>query len=183
MFGLLVAPFTLNIALGGYTVARSQIMVTYVTAFLAYYIYTNCTKEKNKKIFTMFTILIITYQLCVSTILFFTDYNSYKKQVEIANEIYKQVNIEKPIIFIGNYEAKGKNILLKGETIGKTFFEWDKKINIGSNNRIYGFFKAIGLEYKKPTDEEIVIEMQKEHKEKLIIEDQNYTIVNLKCLN
>lgn len=183
MFGLLVAPFILNIALGGYTVARSQITVTYAVAFIAYDIYTNCNKQKNKKAFIIFTSLIVMYQLCVSMMLFYTDYNSYKKQVNIANEIYKQINIEKPIIFVGNYEATGKNILLKGEAMGKTFFEWDKKTNIGSNNRIYGFFKAIGLEYKKPNDEEIVAEMQKEHEEKLIIEEQNYTIVNLKCLD
>lgn len=185
----LISPFSLTIFTGGIPAARTMYPITFVTALGAYFLYVYYDSKIIKNIMLVIFSCIILYQMIISILLFYTDYNAFKQQKELANEITselreKSIN-DKPITFVGYFSAKGKNIILKGEVMGWTFFEWDRGTKIDSNDRIKGFLKASGYDYEFATKEKydkakiIANEMNAYPDEGYIREEDGYVIINL----
>lgn len=185
----LISPFFLIIITGGEPVVRTMYPITFVTALGAYFLYMYYDSKIIKNIILVIFSCIIIYQMIISVLLFYTDYNAFKQQQELSNEIYKELkekNInDKPIIFVGYFSAKGREIILKGEVMGWTFFEWDRGAHLDSNDRIKGFLKVNGFNYEFANKEQyeeakiIANEMNSYPNEGYIREDNDYVIINL----
>lgn len=188
----ILAPFMLTILLGGGTVVRTQTPLVFATAMGTYYLYTNINKKIFKNIIIVIFIGIIVYQAIISILLFYTDYNVYKQEVNLLNEIEEKIvkeNLDsnKPIIYTGKYTATGEKIILKGETMGATFLEWDNAGIVGSNYRIGGLLETLGIKHKSATVEQIAEAIKKAIENNMpkypddnsIIELDEYIIVNL----
>ncbi len=124
--------------------------------------------------------------------MFYSDYENFRQQkilaISIEDKLRKDnIDPEKTLVFVGNYASGGEGIIYKGETMVRTFFEWDAMSNnIGSNNRIRDFLNLIGYyKYELPTKEQyeeakiIATRMPVYPEEGYIQEKSDYVIVKL----
>lgn len=154
---ILIAPCIFAIAFGNETINRVQLSLPVVVAFI--YV---LSLETNKKIFYTIPLIFILLQSITCHFLYQSDLARYKRDLQLAHQIERimEKNTGKfsTIVYIGISKNDSK---LQGETIGKSFFNWDRETEQGANNRIFWFMKTVGINYQAPTIEQI-----KEVKEK-----------------
>lgn len=148
----LLCPFLLLILLGTKQVYRAQIAYPFITAYFIIFVF-DYEYKKCFKYFMLFVVMIISFlQFKTTEQLFESDYLNYQYEKQLVNQLISSIKYDKledkTLIFIG---SKSFNNILKGETIGYTFFEWDKDYILGSNERIHGLFKILNYNYKLPT--------------------------------
>lgn len=149
IFTLLLTPFTMSILFGNITIARSQFALPFVTSFIFIY-----TLKNNKKIYYLIPTFFIVWQIFTTNLLFENDKIRYEKDVKLTKEIAENINYKKgqTIIFIGNSTNDSK---YTGDTLGRTFYNWDSETEIGANGRIIGLSKNLGFGYNMATIEQI----------------------------
>lgn len=143
---LLISPFLLSFLTGGAVALRTLTPLSIVLGFLFFYILTNSKNNRLNKLVILLGIVVVIHQTITSLYLFKNDYKRYQYDVKLANEINKKLNdydTNKPIVFIG-YKSHLKNNE-KGETIGASFFEWDRTTELGSNGRIHSFMNTLKI--------------------------------------
>lgn len=184
------SPFLLIILTGGEPVVRTEVQITFATALGSYFIYTYADKKITKCIIIMLFGIVIMQQMITSVSLFYTDYKVFEQEKELAKNIEKDLTKkrlqDKPIAFVGPYSAKGKDIILKGEVMGYTFFEWDQGSPMDSNVRIGGFLKVLGYNLKSVNNDQYIEAKEKAKEmteiypnEGYIKEEDDYVIVKL----
>ncbi len=144
-FGLMISPFLLSVVLGNFTFFRSQFSLPIVISFL--FVYFDFGKIQKKVIAAH-----LFYQILCIFILFYCDNVRYNKDYQLLEDVVSNYHDNsKSIVFIGNTNY----LLLRGEMLGNSIFNWDYDSDALSNNRIYDFSIATDLKYKRPTQEEI----------------------------
>lgn len=184
---ILITPFLMSLLLGSPEPTRAQFVLPYSTAFLVSYLF--IFKKKWVQIFLGILLCFMIFQQVQTTVhLFFTDYSRYEDDKQLANNVMNRVNTiseSNKVIFVGKHHSTSKTMLLEGDVIGKSFFEWDAGWVIGSNYRIVGFMNTIGYNLEMPTIEEYNIavqeskKMQKWPNENSIKKYENFVIVKL----
>ena len=107
--------------------------------------------NKLKKYLFLIISLIILEQSLTTINLFLSDYHRFTWDKKFADNLMKKENKEnKKIVFVGSYGYEKRGIL-KGETLGNSFFEWDKDSDLGINRRAIGFMNALGYSLEVPT--------------------------------
>ena len=43
--------------------------------------------------------------------------------------------------------------MIQGETLGRSFYEWDAEVPGGIEKRVLGYWRTLGYQYKTPGDE------------------------------
>ena len=187
----LISPFILQLITGGITAVRTQIQVHIVTGLAVYFLYLMLDNELEKKLHIIVFGIIICTQLFTCIKLFYSDYEKNALEKEMPTEIMddlkeKELYGKKNLIFVGNYSFDGIPVILKGEVMGKSFFEWDKETDISSNKRIRNFLSVLEYEnYEIPSKEqyEEALEQSKDMasypEEGYISEKDNYIIIKL----
>lgn len=155
---LLVTPFLLTLLMGSGGVYRMKFNLSFVPAFLVYYLIHHMKEGKGKKVFIAFITMEIILQAITCVLLFYSDNLRYEEDKELANQIsarMEEQNLDttKPVVFIGKHTAKQS--ILRGEMLGYSFFEWDMETAARNNIRIHGFLKTQGIEYQEPTVNQI----------------------------
>ena len=161
-FLILLCPFLLLIFLGTRQVYRAQFVYPFVIAYFVIFVFNYDYKKSFKYIMLLIAMVISFMQFRITESLFMSDYLNYQSEKELVNQIISSIDYDelegKTLIFIG---PKSFDSNLKGETIGYTFFEWDKECIIGSNERIHGLFGILNYDYKLPTVDEYNIALTK----------------------
>lgn len=153
---LFLTPFLIIIFTANTMAYRAHISIAFLMAFSAYYL---IDKFNLNKLIRLVSLLIIIFQSIITGLLFYSDYLNFKEEENLTYQIEKSLSNydinNKSIIFVG--ARNSHDSILTGETIGKSFFEWDYyDTPYKSNNRIKGFIQALdNYSYLSPSVEEI----------------------------
>ena len=150
---LMLIPFSLTFLIGSNIASRSEFSFSILFASLVWFL----LKEiKINKLFKVTIITSIVIQFGATFLLLLSAQNCYDLEVRMANEITEKIeetNTENTkLVFVGKYNP---NDMLKGETLGKSFFEWDSWSEMGSNIRINTFFRTLNYNYDTPSLEDV----------------------------
>lgn len=172
IFFFVISPFITVIIKGTPEVVRARFATPFVTGFAFYYVLIN---QENKEILNMAKIVAI-YTIIVQTIitflLFYSDYQRYCEDVNIANKIsedLEKLDITKPIYIMNSFNSQ--NLLLKGDGLGESFFIHDSNSEIGCTGRAIKFMKILGNDKINRISAEQVPEARKELEEKILNEE------------
>lgn len=157
---LLSTPFLMSLVCGGAPVIRSQLVLPILTGFLAYVdmVLLEDDYKLNKKISTFFVVvcLIGVFSETKTTMsLYYTEKMCYEQDEFLGRELIQEIDrvrdgAELEVAIIGSIPFHGNHACVKGETIGKSFFEYDKDIEpvyYWSTRRILGFLHILGANY------------------------------------
>lgn len=166
MCGLIVSPFYIMIITGVDQLKRTQFNYPFVAAIILMYtiIYLAKTDKMKwlKKVFVILVCVIAYTQAYNTSNLFYTVDVTYKSDEAFAYSLMEKVeskewynpNEEYTIIFVGKHQRKLKNVYLKSEVIGSSFFEFDYQYIYGVNSRGVAFLNILGYKLNEPTAEE-----------------------------
>jgi hypothetical protein len=95
--------------------------------------------------------------------LFLSDYFRYNEDIRYTAEIMNRIDEKNDsgilrkdlkLAFVGNHEPESTAIVLKGETLGQSFYHWDVENPYASSGRIYSFCQTQGYRFQMPSVEE-----------------------------
>lgn len=165
LFVLLYGTYFLQIFIsGGNIAARQKALPPIITCFLCMYVLQIFVKRKRKiceGIICLIIVIISVSQMLISVELFRTDAIRYRQDRERALEIQKELEQQvgdikdKKIVFLGSWGNNLGDTQLCGELIGNSIWTWDSYSDWGINYRVYYFMLAHGIQYDKPTKEDI----------------------------
>jgi len=186
LLAIIISPFLLSLLTGQAETIRAQFALPFSIAFICCYLYDqNIIKNKIKH---TVLILLILSQFLITIQLFYSDYIRYQEDVLLAEQIMEKITPllteEKRVVFLNTYSHDEK-LITKGETMGYSFFEWDKTTEIGVNGRVTGFLGTLGYHLTYPTIEdvkkakELELEMETWPNQDSILEYDNLIIIRL----
>lgn len=164
--GLLLSPFFIIMITGVDQLKRTQFNYSFAIGFIFLVFAIVLNNKKTRKILSIFIIVLslgVAYnQSIITSKLFYSDNVRYQNDVLYANKIQSMIeqkewydsNKKYKLIFVGKNEAKAVNNYLKGEVIGKSFFEFDYEYDYGVTQRANALFATLGYYYDKPTTKE-----------------------------
>lgn len=165
LFALLYGTYFLQIFVsGGNIAARQKALPTIIICFLFMYVLQIFEARKRricKGVACLIIVIISIGQMLVSIELFKTDtirYNQDRDRAfEIQNELEQQIGVinDKKIVFLGSWGNNLRETQLCGELIGDSIWTWDSYTDWGINYRVYYFMLVNGIQYEKPTKEDI----------------------------
>ncbi len=165
--GFIASPFFLSIVLGSAPVDRAQLAVPLVAGLGAELIIMELGNRIPKKKACMLlnvAILFIVYRNVVTTDnrLLYTDYMVYEQEKQFSHELIAAVEQNggregtTKVAVVGTWHPGFNPSMIQGETLGKSFYEWDAGVPGGTNSRIVGFWEALGYDYDEVTTEEYI---------------------------
>ncbi len=150
LIALMVIPFLLSIVSGSNVPFRSQFCIPFLLGFGIWYLYGNGVLKKWLRCVIGAVVIL---QCSATFLLHVSAWNCYRLEVNTAAMIQEQLTeSDKPLIFLGSYNP---NPLLKGETLGHSFFEWDDEVPVAQNHRIHDFLLTQGVVYVAPSANQI----------------------------
>lgn len=164
--GILAAPFYIMIITGVDQLKRTQFNYSFVVGIsLMLLVVFLAQKEKLKiiKNIAIIVILVIAYQQSYYTAnLFYTADMVYRSDEAFAYQLMNEVekkewydpNQTYKIIFVGRHQKELKNVYLKSEVIGSSFFAFDYQYIYGLNSRAISFLRTLGYHFQEPSAEE-----------------------------
>lgn len=174
--GLYISPFLLNVLTGGSVAIRTLFSLCMLNAFVMWRVFIRLNTSKILKL-----LVIISLAMPISNIFILnkSKINCYQEELKVANEIIELIKVndfqDKKMVFIGKDNF---NDLPKGEMLGRSFFEWDYETPMQCNNRINGFFKAIGYDYENVSNEQMQELLNKTDDLKPWREDKKLYLIN-----
>ncbi len=102
-------------------------------------------------------------QLQVSMRLYYTDSLRYEQDKELARALITRIEQVRgqeklPVVFIGKKEFRGNSACVRGEVMGRSFFDYDTENEprfFWSTRRILGFFRILGQDYGMVTKDRL----------------------------
>lgn len=171
---VMAAPFYMTVLCAVEPVMRSQMVMPFAFAFVAYAVILcledrrSFVKDKQSFMCTVFLLLCVAAgyaQLKATMQLNYTDTVRYESDVRIAEAIMDELNLLEdsahsyPVVFVGKHAAELNHSCVKGDTIGYSFFEWDADVEpcgFYSTRRIVGFMHTLGGNYVQGNAEQVV---------------------------
>ena len=166
IIGILAAPFYIMIITGVDQLKRTQFNYSFVVGIgLMLLVVFLAQKEKLKiiKNIAIIIILVIAYKQSYYTAnLFYTADMVYRSDEAFAYQLMHEVekkewynpNQTYKIIFVGRHQKDLKNVYLKSEVIGSSFFAFDYQYIYGPNSRATSFLRTLGYNFQEPSAEE-----------------------------
>ncbi|MBQ6550305.1 MAG: glucosyltransferase domain-containing protein [Lachnospiraceae bacterium] len=171
---IVISPFFLLIVTGHPVIIRTQFVLPFVCAFatvMSLDIAAGLFRERGRKVFSVIFIMIaavIFFQQSQTLNRFwYTAEVTYQNDLLFANSLIgkieeetgdSMVSTEKKILFVGKYSPHLTDNTVRGDVIGKSFFEYDNTLeNIGSTYRIVGFYENIGYELWSASPEQAAL--------------------------
>lgn len=164
---VIASPFYMTVLCAVEPVMRSQMIMPFALAFVAYALVVYL--ENRKTLVCIFLLLCMAagyVQLKGTMQLNYTDSVRYESDVRIAEAIMDELNALEdsahsyPVIFVGKRSAELNNSCVKGDTIGYSFFEWDADVEprgFYSTRRIVDFMHTLGGNYIQGNAEQVVM--------------------------
>lgn len=163
--GLLLAPFYIMFITGVDQLKRTQFNYSFVIGFimmLTVVFLSNKEKLKYIRNITIIVVLIIAYtQSYITANLFHTVDMVYKSDEVFAHRLVQKIEEKQwyekgkyyTLIFVGKHCSDLKNVYLKSEVIGSSFFEFDYQYIYGVNSRAHAFLNILGYKFRGPSEE------------------------------
>ena len=158
LVGFMLAPFLLNIILGSIQPIRSLVALPFFIGAVSYGFILIQHNKTIKSIIFIFILLCSMYQAQATSKLYFGDYVRYNQDVQLGDRISERIEEleigekpQYPVVYIGGHSSNDNALLIRNETIGYSFFEWD----FGNISRIQSFMSIIGHNYIMPSQENI----------------------------
>lgn len=57
------------------------------------------------------------------------------------------------VVILGQWSPQYNPSMIQGETLGRSFYEWDAEVPGGIEKRVLGYWRTLGYQYKTPGDE------------------------------
>lgn len=168
---LYLSPFLLPLYAGGPDQVRARLALAFVTAFGWYYLIGQL-KEVSKGVmksavgesFTGCPHSIICLAAVIIACVFgvlqygqtvrltYTAHQVYMQECRLTDEIAERIALtgapeDAAVQFVGSWEPEITEGMVRGETIGYSFYEWDQEMASGSTERILGLWETLGYEY------------------------------------
>lgn len=163
--GLMIVPFILPAVMGNTVPIRAQFCIPILLSWLGYFFVKSNEKGKIFRHARICVILMLVLQTIAVPALELSAWSCYEKDKAFAKEVEAaagDLQPEEKLVFVGKYTP---NHMIKGQTMGHSFFEWDADTAFGSNYRIHGFMESLGIKYQIPTQQEY--EQARQYAEKL----------------
>lgn len=161
IFLYILSPVLLIIVTGGGTPMRSRIFYPLAFAFSFAFSLSVIHKQIMKYMFLIVLILSTWQQAGYSLSLQETTHVAYEcdrnLMLRILSRMEEKANwgLRKlPVVFVGKIAPDLPADVLRGETIGHSFFEWDANYHAGGNHRIAGFASVVGTELTLADEEQ-----------------------------
>lgn len=167
LLGIAIAPFYIMMVTGVNQLYRTQFNYSYAVGIMLMLAITFLNKNikviQTTKAILVILVLMVAYRQTYTTAnLFNTADVVYKNDVKIADKIVDRIeqkewydeNKDYTLIFVGTYEQPSMEIYLKGEIIGRSFFEFGKEDYCGISGRANLFLDILGYHFEMPTSEE-----------------------------
>lgn len=158
LFGVLISPFVINIILGSSQPLRTLVALPLFVGIICYSAIIVLKSKLLQKVIFCLIFIMGMYQSQCTAKLYFSDYVKYEQDVQLGNRIAQEIEKldlgEKPkypVVYIGTYSSNDKELIIRNEVIGYSFFEWDG----GSISRIRNFMDIIGHDYLYPSKNDI----------------------------
>lgn len=168
-----VTPFLITLVTGMNQPIRGQMVYPLVYAYMVMALYDGVKelsewwKWPGKNRIFLGAVFLICFRVgwiqCVTACqLWETAHEGYVQDVLTANRLYQDICSEagtEPVedyttVFVGERGLVLSEEAIVGDAIGYSFFEWDADSIMGVNHRVHIFFETLGLEMKKPEEEE-----------------------------
>ncbi len=185
---LFFVPFSLTFLLGDSEVYRAQLSLPIVIGFFLTFLTLKC-KNIGNYIINIMLILFLIQQWGVTNKLLESDYYRYQMDVSYANRLYDVLNKydleNKRVVMLGYYSPNSPLITTRGETMGYSFFEWDRGYIFGVGNRAGFFMRTLGYNIQINTQEDYEYAKNYENqleafpKENCVLETEELIIVRL----
>lgn len=163
IIGLLSAPFYIMIITGVDQLKRTQFNYPFVAAIVIMYTVIYLSKiDKLRWLKNAFIVLvcILAYTQSYNTAnLFNTVDVQYRSDEAFAYDLMSKIESKDwynpkedyKIIFVGRHQKQLKNVYLKSEVIGSSFFAFDYEYIYGVNSRGITFLNILGYKLEQPT--------------------------------
>ncbi len=149
--GILLSPFFLWFALGTPMPRRTQhVLPLAYSAIILILALKLRFQDRWRVLAAVITVLVIIWNGQANTRIFLSEYLSFKRDENIANDIASRLSqagwtgTSAPLVVIGTHSTTPARYLMKSETIGGSFFEWD------SGSRAPGFMSVLGYPFVSP---------------------------------
>lgn len=164
---LFLTPFLMTFVCGGSPAIRSQLVLPFLTGFLAYLdvgllLGRKSAKESGASLCRMtaggailLCIVGIYAQTATTMSLYYTDRMRYEQDAALGRELITEIDRaaggeELPVAVIGTRPFAGNHACVVGEIIGKSFFDHDAEVEpqyYWSTRRALGFLHTLGADY------------------------------------
>jgi hypothetical protein len=149
--GILLSPFFLWFALGTPMPHRTQqVLPLAYSAIILILTLKLGFQDRWRVLAAVITVLVIIWNGQANTRIFLSEYLSFKRDENIANDVVSRLfqagwtGAAAPLVVVGTHSHVPTRYLLKSETIGGSFFEWD------SGSRAPGFMSVLGYPFTSP---------------------------------
>ncbi|MCI9592421.1 MAG: hypothetical protein HFG42_18165 [Lachnospiraceae bacterium] len=162
--GYIFSPFLLTIVLGSVEPVRAQFPLPFWAGCSAYLLIRMIKLDKVKIFCCIICAVVSIRQANQLQTLFYTDYARQRNDEQLVSQIMSRINLlnipnlsEKGIVFVGERPALLNPATVKGEIIGKSYFEFGGG---GSNSTgctyfLISFFETEGYVFRSPTEDEM----------------------------
>lgn len=172
LFALYASPFYLTVFMGERPVIRGQLVLPFVTGFMAYLWGLFAEKPAFSKIpafvlkWGLFLIcfLAVWKETDITCRLYYTDAIRYQEDLSLAEHLKQDIarltgtcDFKGTVVFIGQRKANTNCACILGDVMGQSLFAWDTYVepaNFYSSSRIIGFMSCVGAGYRAPNMEE-----------------------------
>lgn len=164
----LFSPFLLPIAMGTAPVVRGQLALPGVVAIGMQIIvdklanFSILKKYKGWELFLVSVcfLFVIRENITTDNRLLYTDYVVRQQENTLTSEIIEKIEAldktdETKITILGNWSPTYNPSMLRGETLGYSFYEWDATVPGGTQNRVINYWRALGYNYNGSSPEQI----------------------------
>lgn len=180
LFSLLLSPFLLNILTASRLLIRSALSIPIVCVVVFFYYY------EISRVCKFIIYVTMASQMVHCVLLTTSEYNRYKNDIFIANDIYNtcQANADTVIVFKGIESVEENIFAFKGQAMGHSFFEWTADEYNAEESRILYFMGLHNMPLKEPSQEQInkreTFDFEAEYPDKgCIVEENDVYYVNL----
>lgn len=154
-----ISPFSLYIALGTYKTPGRMLIAISLTGAIQWLILLTFFSEKKKVHHALIalSLIVLIYNVFAMNRLFYDSWRVYQYDKDTAAQIMSEIEQKgysyknKPVAFIGMYDDHAGIPLIRSDSCGGSFFNWDD----GDNSRFTNFFHAEGYPIIRPTPAQI----------------------------
>lgn len=157
---LSVTPVLMTLVMGVSPVIRAQFCYPLVLGFFLNYLITCVEVKRLQNVFVCLVMYIAFNQAYVTSLLFYSDHMRYVEDLAVTQQLGTEIDSiikdegAKRVVFIGARPVVSSTVSVRGETLGRSYYEWDAGQPTGSSIRILGFMKNNGYIFDAPTPED-----------------------------
>lgn len=163
----LASPFFLPVVMGAVPAVRSQLSLPFVTAFGAQFLLGVLGEAAKGRRYLrtiaigMVFLLAFRWNIVTGNRLLYTDHVVRQQEYAVTQQILTEIQKccgerwkETPVVILGSWEPAYNPSMLQGETLGRSFYNWDKDVENGVQTRVLTYWASIGYPCTAPTEEQ-----------------------------